>query len=181
MLGAVAGGKGAPVAPQPVAFRLGRADPTDAGAESAGRLAAFLASRPAMGVALAAAATPDDARWLHEHALLGRWAEEGFFERSLAFVTARGPRQRIRAYLEARVEDETPELSAEDAATLDTWLAEVPAPTTGELQALADARIAAVEVVLREKGIDAARITRGPAPEEPRKPIVGIRLQTAKR
>lgn len=180
MLGAVAGGSGAPIAPQPVAFRLGRAEPTAAGADSAGRLAVFLASRPAMGVALSAAATPDDARWLHEHALLGHWAEEGFFERSLAFVTERGPRQRIRGYLEARVEDQKPELSAEDAATLDSWLAEIPAPTAAELQALADARLAAVEAVLHERGIAADRVVRGPAPEEPSKPIVGIRLQTAK-
>jgi hypothetical protein len=89
MLGAVAGGSGAPIAPQPIAFRLGRAEPTGPGAESATRLAAFLVSRPAMGVQLSSAPTPDDARWLHEHALLGTWAEEGFFERSLAFD--RGP------------------------------------------------------------------------------------------
>ena len=129
MLGAVAGGSGAPIAPQPIAFRLGRAEPTGPGAESATRLAAFLVSRPAMGVQLSSAPTPDDARWLHEHALLGTWAEEGFFERSVAFVAERGPRERIRAYLEARVEDQKPELSAEDAATLDEWLKEVPEPT----------------------------------------------------
>lgn len=179
MLGAAVGGKGAPIAPQPVAFRLGRAEATTAGAESAARLADFLAGRPAMGVALSAAATPDDARWLHEHALLGHWAEEGFFERSLGFITERGPRQRIRDYLEARVADQKPELSAEDAATLDQWLTEIPAPTDAELQALADARVAAVETVLRGKGIAADRVTRGPAPEDATKPLVGVRLQTA--
>ncbi len=180
MLGAVAGGSGAPIAPQPIAFRLGRAEPTGPGAESATRLAAFLASRPAMGVTLASAATPDDARWLHEHALLATWAEEGFFERSLAFVTERGPRERIRAYLEARVEDQKPELSAEDAATLDEWLKEIPEPTPEALQSLADARVAAVESVLHDKGIDASRISRGEAPAAATKPIVGIHLRTAK-
>jgi hypothetical protein len=179
MLGAVAGGSGAPIAPQPIAFRLGRAEPTGPGAESATRLAAFLVSRPAMGVQLASAPTPDDARWLHEHALLGTWAEEGFFERSFAFIAERGPRERIRAYLEARVDDQKPELSAEDAATLDEWLKEVPEPTPEALQALADARIAAVEAVLRDKGIDAARISRGEPPADASKPIVGIHLRSA--
>lgn len=177
MLGAVAGGSGAPIAPQPIAFRLGRAEPTGPGAESAARLAAFLASRPAMGVELSAAATPDDARWLHEHALLASWAEEGFFERSFAFVVERGPRQRVREYLEARVADQKPELSAEDQATLDEWLKEIPPPTPEALRALADARLAAVEAVLREKGVDAARIGRGEPPAEPSKPIVDIRLR----
>jgi hypothetical protein len=181
MLGAAAGGSGAPIAPQPVAFRLGRAEPTGAGAKNASRLAAFLAGRPAMGVSLSAAATPGDARWLHEQALLGHWAEEGFFERSLAFVIERGPRQRIRGYLEARADDRQPELSAEDAATLDAWLAEIPAPTEEALQALAAARLVAVETVLRDKGIAVERVTRGAAPEEPSKPIVAIHLQTAQR
>lgn len=65
LLGAVAGGKGAPILPSPIAFRLGRAKPTKAGAKSAERLAAFLASRPAMGVQLSSAATDADERWLH--------------------------------------------------------------------------------------------------------------------
>jgi hypothetical protein len=183
MLGAVAGGKGAPIAPAPVAFRLGRAEPTAAGTEAAERLAAFLASRPAMGVQLTSGATAADARWLHEHALLGAWAEQGFFERSIAFVTARGPRQRIRDYLEARVADEQPELSAEDAAQLDQWLAEVPPPTAGDLQALADARLTAVETVLVQQGTAAARVVRGPTPPEPPSgaPSVTLKLQAAGR
>lgn len=180
MLGAVAGAAGAPIAPQPIAFRLGRAEPTGPGAESASRLADFLASRPAMGVQLTSAPTPDDARWLHEHALLASWADEGFFERSLTFVTERGPRQRIRAYLEARKADQKSELSAEDAATLDAWLQEIPAPTAEALQALADARLAAVEAVLRDKGIAPSRISRGAPPAETTNPIVGITLRPAK-
>lgn len=179
MLGAVVGGKGAPIVPSPVAFRVGRAEPTDTGAENAERLAAFLASRPGMGVQLSSAATKEDERWLHEQALLGDWADENFFQRSLAFVTKHGPRERIRAYLEARANDKKPELSAEDAATLDEWLAERPAPTEEQLQALADARIAAVEKVLAEEGIEASRVTHGAPPEEPVKPLVRIRLRTA--
>lgn len=183
MLGAVAGGKNTPVAPAPIAFRLGRAEPTSAGAESAARLADFLVARPAMGVRLSTAPTTDDARWLHEQSLRDAWEEEGFFARSLAFVVARGPRQRIRAYLDARASDEKPELSAEDTATLDEWLAERPAPTPAELQALAAARLAAVEKVLAEKGIDAARIARDEPAAEPATgaPVVAIQLQSAAR
>ncbi len=177
MLGSVAGGDRAPSAPQPIAFRLGRAEPTDAGAESATRLAGFLASRPGMAVELSSAATPADVRWLHEQALLPSWAEEGFFERSLALVIERGPRERIRAYLEARIEHDEPKLSAEDKATLDEWLQEIPQPSP---QALADARLAAVERVLHEKGIEPARISRAAAPAEATKPIVGIHLHAAK-
>jgi hypothetical protein len=180
MLGAVAGGKGAPVSPAPVAFRLGRADPTKKGAKSADRLAEFLVSRPGRGVELSTAATADDARWLHEQSLLAEWGNEGAFRRSLAFVTSRGPRQRIRGYLESRAGDKKPKLSAEDAAQLDAWLAERPAPTEEELQALADARLAVVEKALQAKSIDASRISRGKPPEEPKSAVVGVRLRPAK-
>jgi hypothetical protein len=177
LLGAVAGGKGAPILPSPVAFHLGKAATTKAGAESAERLAAFLAGRPAMGVQLSSAATAKDERWLYEQALLGDWAKENFFERSLAFVTKRGPRERVRAYLQARSKNKKAKLSSEDAAMLDEWLAERPAPTPEQLQELAEARIVAVEEVLREEGIDPSRVSRGAPPEEPDTPTVRIRLQ----
>jgi hypothetical protein len=119
MLGAVAGGKGAPILPSPVAFRLGRAEPTGKGAESAERLAAFLVSRPAMAVQLSSAATVADERWLHEQALLDDFADENFFERSLAFVTERGPRQRIRGYLETRRKNKKAKLSEARKSLLD--------------------------------------------------------------
>jgi hypothetical protein len=167
MLGAVAGGKGAPIAPAPIAFHTGTAQPTTSGAENADRLAGFLAGRPAMAVELKTAATTADARWLHEQSLRAAWQDEGVFKRSLAFVTQRGPRERIRAYLEARGEDQTAELSAEDQATLDQWLAEKPAPTDEQLRGLAAARIAAVEAVLRDKGIVAERMSAGEPAGEP--------------
>ncbi len=184
MLGAAVGGGGAaPVAPAPIAFRLGRPQPTEAGQENAGRLAAFLASRPGMGVELATAATHDDARWLHEQALASEWADEGVFKRSVGFLTERGPRQRIGAYLQARAEDESGELSAEDAATLDEWLAERPPPSPEQLQALAAARLAAVEAELRDKDIDAARLTLAAPPPAlaDGAPTVSIKLQAAGR
>jgi hypothetical protein len=171
-----AGGKSGNIAPSPIAFRLGRGEPTATGAESAQRLATFLAGRPAMAVQLDTSVTADDVRWLHEQALRSQWADEGFFQRTFAFVTERGPRERIGTYLTARAEGEQGELSAEDAATLQQWLDEQPPPTSAQLGALAAARISAVESVLREQGIDAARISRGEPSGEPGEgaPVVTI-------
>jgi hypothetical protein len=87
-----AGGKRGRIAPAPIAFPLGRSEPTAAGAESVQRLASFLAERPAMAVQLDTSVTADDVRWLHEQSLRSQWAEEGFFQRTFAFVTQRGPR-----------------------------------------------------------------------------------------
>ena len=155
------GGKISAIAPAPIAFRLGEAVPTAAGAESAERLAEFLAGRPAMAVKLDTAATADDVRWLREQALHTEWHDEGFFKRSFAFITQRGPRERIGDYLADRADGQTPELSAEDAATLQQWLDERPPPTPEHLRELAAARLAVVQSVLTAKGIDAARVGHG--------------------
>jgi hypothetical protein len=183
LLGAAAGGggKSAGLAPAPIAFRLGRAEPTKAGSESAERLAAFLASRPGMAVQLTADPTQEDVRWLREQALGSEWEEEGFFSKGVAFFTERGPRERIRAYLTARAEDGKPELSAEDQATLQQWLDERPAPTPEQLRALAEARVAVVQTALAAKQIDAARVTVTPPEETPidGPPIVSLKLGTA--
>lgn len=155
------GGKGGSIAPAPIAFPLGRSAPTAAGADGARRLAAFLAGRPTMAAQLDAEVTPADVRWLHEQSLRGQWAEEGFFQRTFAFVTERGPRERIGSYLTARAEGQQPQLSAEDAATLQQWLNEQPPPSPEQLRGLAEERVAAVTTILRDKGIDAARIGAG--------------------
>ncbi len=155
------GGKISSIAPAPIPFRLGQSVPTDAGAESAQKLAAFLTSRPGMAVELDAAVTPDDVRWLHEQALRAQWQDEGFFKRSFAFITQRGPRERIGDYLAERADGQTPELSAEDAATLQLWLDEQPPPAPEQLRELAAARLAAVQSALTAKGIDAARVGHG--------------------
>jgi uncharacterized protein involved in outer membrane biogenesis len=177
MLGAVVGGKGAPILPSPIAFRLGRAEPTSKGAKNAERLAAFLTGRPTMGVQLSSAATAADERWLYEQSLRSDFADENFFERSLAFLTKRGPRERIRAYLETRGRNKKATLSAEDTATLDEWLAERPAPTPQQLLALAEARLETVEKLLQAEGIDPSHISRGAPPEEPSKPTVDVKLR----
>jgi hypothetical protein len=175
------GGKSGSIAPAPIAFPLGGTEPTSAGAESAQRLASFLTSRPAMAVQLDTAVTPDDVRWLREQALHGEWQDEGFVKRSFAFITQRGPRERIGDYLRARADGNTPELSAEDAATLQRWLDERPPPSAEQLRGLAAARLAAVESALREQGIDPGRITHGEPSGEPAEgaPVVKIKFQAA--
>ena len=161
------GGKSGAVAPAPIAFPLGHGEPSGPGAENAQRLGDFLAARPAMAVELDAFVTTDDVRWLREQALHSEWHDENFVQRALAFLTQRGPRERIGEYLAARAGGDNPELSAEDAATLQQMLDQRPAPTPDQLRALAAARLAAVDSVLHDKGIDAARITHNDASGEP--------------
>jgi hypothetical protein len=136
-----------------------------------------------MAVQLGTAPTQDDVRWLREQALRAEWEDEGFFEGAMAFVTQRGPRERIRAYLDARADDSAAELSAEDQATLQQWLDERPAPTAEQLRELAAARLALVESVLHDKGIDAARVshTEPPAEAAEGKPVVSLQLRALRR
>jgi hypothetical protein len=175
------GGKPGAIAPAPIAFRLGQAQPTDAGAESIEHLAGFLNSRPAMGVELDTAITSDDVRWLREQALRGKWQEEGIAQKALAFVTQRGPRERIGSYLAARAEGEKAELSPEDAATLQQELDKHPPPSDDQLRALAQARLAAVDAALQGKGIDATRISHGQPSDEAAEgtPLVRIKFRQA--
>ena len=174
-----AGGKGGAVAPAPIAFSLGRAEPTSAGAESAGRLAEFLNSRPTMAVQLETSITTEDVRWLREQALRAEFHDEGVFKRSVAFLTQRGPRDRIGSYLAARATGGAAELSPEDAATLQQWLDQRPAPSAAQLAALAADRLAAVESILKDKNVDPARITRGEIAGEPVEgdPVVKLTFQ----
>lgn len=165
--GVLGGGGGDVIAPAPIAFQLGTAAPSAAGTESIEKLASFLASRPGMAVGLEAAPTEDDVRWLHEQALARAWQEEGVLGRSLAFLTQRGPRQRIGAYLEARAVGEDAELDAEDVSTLQQWLAKQPPPSAQTLRDLAAARLDAVRAVLEEGGIGAARVSLSAPGGEP--------------
>ncbi|MGD9762343.1 MAG: DUF748 domain-containing protein [Candidatus Binatia bacterium] len=187
MVGAVvgggSGGSHAALAPSPIAFRLGRAELTSAGEESVGQLAAFLGGRPGVAVELATAPTADDVRWLREQALLAEWGGEGLFKRSMGFVLERGVRDRVGAYLRRRADEESAELSEEDAAALDGWLAERPTPGTDELRALAQGRLAAVQSALRDQGVDAARIALAEPAGTPAggAPLVSIKLYAAGR
>ncbi|MEO8605834.1 MAG: DUF748 domain-containing protein [bacterium] len=183
LLGVGGGSSGGGLAPAPIAFRLGRAAPTTAGVESANRLAGFLAGRPGMAVDLATEPTADDVRWLREQALRGEWKDAGMFAKALALVSQRGPRERIGAYLEARGEDRKAELSGEDQAVLQQWLDERPAPSGEPLRELAAARLAAVQAMLNDKGIGAARVRIEPPSDTPvdGAPIVTLKLDTAER
>ena len=181
LLGVGGGGSSGAMAPAPIAFRPGRAEPTSAGAQSADRLAGFLASRPGMGVDLTCSPTNDDVRWLREQALRGEWKDAGVFSKSVAFFNQRGPRERITAYLDARGSDGTAELSTEDETQLQQWLDERPVPSGEELRQLAAARLAAVQAVLADKGIAASRVRVEPASDAPVDgvPTVGLKLGSA--
>jgi hypothetical protein len=166
----------------PIVFRVGRAEVTHDGAAVIERLAKLLESRPAMGVELEAAVTAADARWMHEQALLARWREEGFLA-GLRALPDRGGRTRVREALEGRAREERGELSADDAAALDGWLRDVPAPTPEELRGLAAARIAAVGSRLRAgTSIEEARVVglepAGTIQDAPA-PAVEIKLRPA--
>ena len=103
---------------------------------------------------------------------------------TLRGLPQRGTRETIRRALEARAKDAPGDLSADDAATLDRWLAERPPIASERLHALVDARLSRAEAVLREShGIEASRVTRSEPSIEPADgaPAVRIELGTAGR
>ncbi|MBI1816737.1 MAG: DUF748 domain-containing protein [Deltaproteobacteria bacterium] len=158
--GVFSDGKVATSAPPTIAFRPGRSALASEGEEQLTRLAGFVAGRPAIGVTLETAVTTADVRWLREQALRAEWGKQGLLSK-LRGLPQRGTREIIQHALDARANDEPGELSPDDAATLDSWLAERPAIAPEELRALANGRLAYVEQALRElHGIDAQRITR---------------------
>lgn len=167
MVGAVfSGDKIESVVPPAIAFLAGRPEFAPRGTEQVEQLSALLASRPGIGVTLDTTVTPIDVRWLREQALRDEWAGQGMFAK-LKGLPQRGARERIDQALEARAKDKEGNLDPEDAKTLDHWLDERPPIPAERLQALADARLAHVEEVLRDQnGVDAARIARRAAPAD---------------
>ncbi len=161
LVGAVFSGDSVKAAtPAPIAFRTGRADLAPEGVRQIQQLAAFLASRPGLGVMLEAAPTAGDVRWLREQALRAEWEGQGILG-ALRGLPQRGTRETVRRALEVRAKDEPGELSRDDAAALDRWLEERPQLPSERLRALAAERLARTETILRDDhGIDAARITR---------------------
>jgi len=165
LIGAVFGGdNNKVVAPAPIGFRPGRVELDPAGGQQIDQLGDFLASRPGVAVTLDTSVTNADVRWLREQALRQDWENAGVLG-TLSGLTQRSARERVRQALEARAKDAPADLSAEDAATLDDWLKDVPAISPERVQALAIGRLAATESALREgHGIDATRVThRDPA------------------
>ena len=179
-----AGRQERPIAPAPIAFPP-RPRRTDRPRRRERRRAWPRSSPagPAMGVQLdTARRRPTTCAGCTSRRCTATWAEEGFFERSFAFVTQRGPRERIRAYLAARAEEQKPELSAEDAATLQR-VARTSARSRrrSSCRRWPTARLAAVEAVLRDKGIDAARISARRAAGGPADEADGRRSSSAHR
>jgi hypothetical protein len=160
LVGAAFGGGGEGSAPAPIAFAIGRAEPTEAGAKTLDALAGLLASRPGIGITLKGAPTASDARWLHEQALYQELSKpQGVFG-AIGNVTQRGARERVRLALEARAGGREGALEPADAAKLEEWLAEQPEPGPKELGALVAARLARVSTTLREgHGVGPERVT----------------------
>src|SRR5207247_4926168 len=130
-------------------------------------LSRLLASRPGIGVTLAAAPSAADVRRLREQALREELAAPQGVLGSVRNLPQRGARDRIRTALEARARDAKGELAAEDAETLERWLNERPAPTPERLRTLTAERTARLQAVLREQhGIPPERVgRRDPAAE----------------
>ena len=158
---AFGGGAGESLAPAPIPFRRGRAE-LAAGAEGAvAALARLLASRPGLAVTLDAAPSVEDVRWLREQALREELAAPQGVLGSVRNLPQRGARDRIRTALEARAHDAKGELATEDAATLERWLNERPAPTPERLRTLTAERMTRLQAVLREQhGIPSERVVR---------------------
>ena len=170
------GGEGQPIGPQPLLFAVGRPELASGAEEQLSNLAAFLASRPGIGVQLDATPSESDARWLREQALRKQLESEGALKR-LASLPERGTRNAILKALAARAKGEPGELTPEQEATLQSWLDER-APLSGEaLQALGRERLAKLEAELsKEHGIEATRIGTKPVGETPAADPPAIRL-----
>ncbi|HWP66762.1 MAG TPA: DUF748 domain-containing protein, partial [Candidatus Limnocylindria bacterium] len=169
LVGAAFGGAGGQAAPAPIAFATGRAVPTGDGEKAIAALGGLLASRPGIGITLLAAPTEADARWLAEQALREELSQpQGVFG-AIGNLAQRGVRERIRLALEARAEGKEGALEGDDAATLEEWLAERPAPSASQLRALAAARIERVATELREQhGVGPERVAQAEPASEAR-------------
>ncbi|MGH7895664.1 MAG: hypothetical protein ACREQL_13415, partial [Candidatus Binatia bacterium] len=155
----IGGSGGGSLVPAPIRFHAGSGLLDTAGEEQVQQLAGFLASRPGLGVTLAAPPTTADVRGLREQALLQKLGPRTGVIGTIRSVGARG---RIVDALEARARGEEGKLEDEDAKTLDEWVAEMPAPAPAALAQLGDARLGLVEKTLREQyGIGAEQIGRG--------------------
>ena len=156
---AFGGGGGEGLAPMPIAFRSGRAEPTAEGDKQVEALGGFLASRPGIGLTLSASPSAVDVRWLREQALREEFAApQGVFG-AVKNLPQRGARDRVRAALEARAHDEKGELTGEDADALERWLAERASPGEERLRKLSSDRLMRVRTLLQERsGIGAERV-----------------------
>jgi hypothetical protein len=163
LVGAVlpTGEGGGSLAPEPIRFEPGVSLLSPAGREQIGQLAQFVAGRPGLGVELSAPHTVADARGLREQALRKQLGPRGGLLGTVRNVGARG---RIVDALDARARGDVVTLDPEDAATLDEYLQDVPAPTAAELSALGAARLSLVETALREDyGIPPTQVRRAEA------------------
>jgi hypothetical protein len=152
----IGGASAESLAPKPVKFHPGSRKLDSAGEDQVKQLAAFLSSRPGLGVTLSSPPTPADVRGLREQALLAQLGPRGGVVGTLRNVGARG---RITDALTARAAGEEGALDADDTKALDGYLEDVPQPKTAEIKKLGDDRIALVEKSLHDDyGIGAEQV-----------------------
>ncbi len=164
--------------PPPLAFRTGRADLSPEAAAAATRLGEMLKARPALGLNIKVGVTQLDARWLHEQGLVRLWGEQGWLAR-LGGVFQRGTRERVRAALEERAAAGKGEMSAEDEAALQEWLADVPAPTAAQLADLGEQRSAQVTQALSPPALpEQIHLTQLPTSAETAPGLAAVTLRS---
>jgi len=160
-------GKVQAIAPPHIPFGAGRDEIPSESETLLSQLAAFVGSRPGLGVTLHTDATERDRRWLAEQGLRAALGEpQGVFGR-IRNLTQGGRRDRIAAALDARARDDVGELAAEDAAVLEQWLAERPPVEPARLQALGQSRLEHIrDLLVSRHAVAASQITLQPVPAD---------------
>ena len=171
------GGDATALEPPPIPMDAGRAVVGPDAEKEIGQLAGFVAGRPGLGIELDAIVTPADVRWLREQDLRTELEQRKGVVNALRVLSEIRARGRILDALAKRAEGKPGDLSADDAARLDGWLAERPALPADRLVALARARTDTVATAFRERhGVPANRVTAADAKGEARegKPSVAV-------
>jgi hypothetical protein len=167
------GGGAATLAPAPIGFHAGSSTIDKAGQGQVQQLAAFVASRPGLGVTLSAPPTAADVRALREQALATQLGPKKGVIGTLRNIGARG---RIVDALDARARGEEGKLDDDDAKTLDEWMKDVPPPSADALRQLGEARLGAVEKALHDQyGLAPEQVSRADVTTEPVEGDPGVR------
>jgi hypothetical protein len=146
--------------PAPVAFTAGTARIAPASTAQVRQLGRALGQLPSLQIQIAGRAGPTDVRALAEQAVLAELDERGGFAGGVRNLLSGGERSRIRSALRARADGAPGPLDDDDAATLDTWVAEHPIDDT-RLAALAAERVAMLQTTLIEHGAKTEQVLAG--------------------
>jgi hypothetical protein len=167
LLGAVTTGDKVAFAPQPILFVPGGTALAPEGSERLEQIASLLTASPGIALTLTGGASESDLRILRERALLAE-LEATSGVRALGQLGEIGTRRAVRGHLQAKLaEKEPPALDPDQQAWLESHVAAEKLDPTA-LATLAATRAAAAQSLLvRDHGIDAARLAIGPPATEP--------------